>query len=653
MLGVLISLVAAKGWTGLGRMLFKRWLEPLDPAAQWGLAGLIGLGLVGTLTLFIGLLPGGLRWGVYAVGALALIGLWGVWAHRPRLPRMPSGLIGLLTIPIAVAFLFALAGVLAPSDKTEWDSLAYHLAVPKIWLAAGQIEFLSYIHQSNFPFAVDNLSIWGLLWGGMAAAKTFSLAFFALGGLTLFGLGRQFSNSHCGWWAATAFCTVPVVFWLSGTAYVDVAHGLYAGLGTIALARFVFAPTERHWAVLGGVLLGLAAATKYTGLQTMFISALVLGYFAFRTRNPELVRGGMLAAGIALAVCAPWYVKNTLQAGNPIYPFFYSKLGGKNWDEFSERIYREEQQTFGAGRSPVLANYPDNPLEIGRLGASVLGVAYQPGRYINPRPTDGTGFPIGSVGFAIIAAGLAWCFVGRISAFEGSALASVGISFLLWFALSQQVRYMIGPATVLALMLGIGTAKLKIGRWLAGTAAVQAAIGLFVYGSFSLNGSTSRLSDQLGVAFGRLEANEYQGKVVGFSRAAKRINEVAKGGRVALYDEVFGYFLDVPYFWANPGHTTELGYEGMRSGDDLIAAWKRLGITHVYIAFGTTFAGDPVALQRWQEASFGSKPYSAEEVESASKDLRNKYKVLLAQAISSGKLTPLDIQPGMTFRINP
>lgn len=653
MLGVLITLVAVKGWTGLGRLLLNRWLANVDPAAQWGISGLFGLGAIGTATLFVGLTPGGLRWGIVLVGVLAVAGLWGVWKHRPKMPSIPEGLLGLLLVPIALAFLFALVGVLAPSDKTEWDSLAYHLAVPKLWLSAGQIQFVSFIHQSNFPFAVDDLYIWGLQWGGMAAAKAFSLGYFSLGALTIFGLARQFCSERAGWWAATAFCTVPVVFWLSGTAYIDVAHGLYAGVGTILLARFASEPAERNWAWLGGLMLGFAAGSKYTGLQTLFVVGAVVLSIGFLRKDGPMVKMSVAAGLLAILICSPWYIKNVANTGNPIYPFFYSKLGGKNWDAFSESIYREEQQTFGAGRSPVIANYPDNPLEPARIGASILGLAYQPGRYINPRPTDGTGFAIGSLGFALMAAGLVWCFSGRAKTFEGVLLVTVALSFLLWFVLSQQVRYMIGPGACLAFLLGLGCVRLRSGAWLAAAAVAQALIGLYCYARFSLNGNVSRLSAQIGVALGQTNAEDYQGKAVGFSKAAAILNRDARGGKVALYDEVFGYFLDVPYFWANPGHSTELGYDAMSSGDDLIAAWKRLGITHVYVAFGTMFAGDQTALQRWEEAAFGSRPFSAEEVAAASHDLRTKYKVLLAQAIKSGRLTTLDARPGMAFRINP
>jgi hypothetical protein len=118
------------------------------------------------------------------------------------------------------------------------------------------------------------------------------------------------------------------------------------------------------------------------------------------------------------------------------------------------------------------------------------------------------------------------------------------------------------------------------------------------------------------------------------------LNTLAQGGRVALYDEVFGYFLDVPYFWANPGHSTEMGYEQMRDDSQLLDSYRRLGITYVYINLGETFGSNKDALTQWMQASglLGVViPYKGREEKM--KDPQDKYKVLLAEAIADHKLT--------------
>lgn len=674
---MILTLLVALGAAGLGRGAFGRWTVEQDPAARLGLHGILGLGLLGWITLPIGLLPGGLKWGVAVVGFLALAGLGLFFRERPK-GSMPKGPAALALLALGVGALVALVGVLAPSDAYDWDSLAYHLAVPKIWLAAGRIEFVSYIHHSNFPFLIDNLYVWGESWGGQAGAKAFELAYSIYGAFAVFGLARARYGPAAGWWSALAFGTVPMVLWESGTAYVDVAHALFGGLGIWLAAGLVEAPSslphgdalpsfasperERNKEGVGGgvddtkitppwilpaLLLGGAVASKYTALQTLPILVLVLLAFTFAKSRGEsalrplpftLVKMGL----VALAIGSPWYVRNVVDTGNPVYPFFYSKFGGRNWDAFQERIYKDQQQTFGAGR-PLAADYIAGPLEPARLGASVLGTAYMPGRFTDPAPNGpapGQGFPFASLGAIPAVALLAWLLSGRVRRTEGAVLAVALVSFGAWFVLSQQARYAFVWCLPLTVLAGGAVSRLRAGPVIAGAIVVQAALSLFVQTRFG-----DAFADKLRVVLGTETAESYQLRKIGFAEPAKFLNDPSTGvKRVALYDEVFGDLLDVPYFWAGPGHTTELGYATMRNGDELVEALKRQGISHVYFDLGTAFGHNPDLTNRWvQAAGLGGapRPFTGAERETQMGDERNAYKVFLAEAIASGKLRPV------------
>jgi hypothetical protein len=646
MLGVLITLVFSIGAVGLGRWLLGRWTGDFDPAARLGLHGLAGLASLGLLTLPIGLLSKGLQWGILPIVALSLVGLalftrdlkgHPIWFVRPE------GGWALAPLVLGIALLFSLMGVLAPSDSNDWDSLAYHLAVPKMWLQQGQITFVSFIHHSNFPLTVDGLFIWGLTWGGQHGAKAFTWVFGLLTLLTLFGLARQRYDAKAGWWAALAFGTIPVVVWLSGTAYIDVPNGAFAGLGILFTAWLIAEPEQRRFAWLAGIFLGFAAGSKYTGLQTIAACGAILLAFGLARRD---VAGGfknaVLVAGLAVLISAPWYVRNVVNTGNPVYPFFYSILGGKNWSPYNARIYSHEQQTFGAGRAAPSAEQPDyarNPLDPVRFGHAVLGLAYQPGRYINPGQIMGFGLPMGAMGVTTLAALLLWMFSGRMSRFEGAVVAAVGFSLLFWFVLSQQSRYIVALAVPLAVLFGGGTQRLRAGPGMAVLAGVQAVVSLYIL-------HTHLVADQLQVVAGKVPAEEYQTRRVSFYGPSKFINEIAKGGKVALYDETFGYFLDVPYFWANPGHTTELGYEQMQTSADLVAALKRLGITHVYFTLSPVLRDDRNLGEQWLAATGlrGAQVAFPDEVrQRLMADPGSKWRILLADAIASGELIPLQV----------
>ncbi len=631
MLGVLITLLFSLGCAGVGLAIIGRWLKDSDPALRFGASGIAGLGAIGMLILPIGLLPGGLKWGL-AIPILVGLAGFAVLFKQSAFPKFakPEGTTPLFVVPLVAAVLFGLIGCLAPSDSLDWDSLAYHLAVPKLWLGAGQIQFVSFIHHSNFPFTVDNLNVLGLTWGGQYGAKAFQLAFFIYGILAIFGLARERYGEKAGWWAALAFAGMPVVIWESGTAYIDVANGLFAGLGILFACEFVADPEKRDRAWLGAVFLGLAAGSKYTGLQNIAAVGLVAAVIG--ARRGVRIRSVALIVGVAVAIGSPWYLKNVVNTGNPVYPFFYSVFHGKNWDAFSDKIYKEQQQTFGAGRAMPSAEQPNynlNSLDPSRLGSSILGLAYQPGRYTDPGPTQGNGFPTQALGFVGIASLMMWLLSGKLETFERSAIWTVLFSFLMWFALSQQARYIIGLMVPLTVLAGGGVVKLPMGKVFSGLIGLQAALALAVV-------YKQTVTPKLPVVLGKVSADEYSDAGIGFSKPAKYLNENVKGGKVALYDEVFGFLLDVPYFWAGPGHSTEIGYDHLETGADLVGSLKKLGITDVYL--NLSIYPQDANFQAWIGAmglTGPPVPFTPEKKAEWSSDIRNKWKVLMADAIAN------------------
>lgn len=627
MLGVLITLVFSAAMVGWGRLLVGKHLSSLHPAAGLGISGLIGLGSVGLLTLFIGLIPGGLKWGIGVVGLLAVIGAINLVRQPVRVfGRRPEGAewagVAVLLLPLVVG----LIGALAPSTTLDWDTIAYHLAVPKMWLAAGQIEPVSFIHHSNFPFTVDNLFLWGLLWGGQAGAKAFTISFTLLGVLALFGLGRQYWGPRAGLIAAAAFATAPVVVWETGTGYLDVSHGLYAGLGAWLLLRSL--THDEPW-LPGAILLGFAIGTKYTGLQgaiALVLIGLVLAAKSADRGRPFRTMGA--SAVVALAVGGAWYAKNFVWTGNPVFPFFYERFGGKNWDQNQADVYRIEQKTFGV---PF-----DGPLSVPH---AVLGLAYQPGRYVNPgqklvvdergRATGATGNPLGAIGLPIML-GLFAGALGTRRRELGPALAWVALGLLMWAMLSQQSRYAVSFAPILGLALGAWATSPRRTQLVAAALTLQFLVTGFWAKEMLLD------PDRVRVALGATPAPDYLRQKLGFYEAAEAINQGT--GKVALYDEVFGFYLDVPYYWASYGHSTEMGYATMASSDDLIASFRKLGIERVYMNLRMS---DPEFVRRWVGAmGLGEAPGPLPDAEREAlvADVQGRWKVFLADAVAEGKL---------------
>ena len=615
-------------------------LLPLSRSWRWsvterlGAAVLMGAGALGTVTLLVGLLPGGLKLAAWVV---PLLFAWPVWRGVSELRSLefkrekPDQASLLLLLGIGLIALFSLIGALSFPDTLEWDSLAYHLAVPKLWLQAGQIGYVQGIHHSNFPFVVECAEMWGLAAGGFAGAKLISWMLMVAGAVTTAGLTKRWFGGHAGLWAALALVAAPVVAWEGGTAYIDHVHGIFAGLGVLYVGEWLRDRSEfKVWP--GALFLGLACASKLTGLQTFLLAGFVALIFIIRSSDKK-VAPLLVAGALSLAIAAPWLVKTFAYTGNPVYPFFYEKFGGKDWDAWRASIYKNEQQTFGVGRTET----GRDPKE---LGHAVLGLAYQPGRYTNPRQTEGGGSPTGAVGALAVVTLFLLAVKGTRDKRAQFVLATVGLSLAAWFFLSQQSRYLATLAVVAAPFIPVvydrGAWK-WFGRALV---AAQALATLYIL-------YTTQTFSQMQALFGTAPP-----RAVAFAQPAAFLNSEPDVTKVALYDEVFGFILDKPYFWANPGHSMYIPYESIQDGNQYADEMKKLGFSHVY--WNGQFS-PPEVWQRYMQAAGleAGDPLPADKREEAFKNLDLKWQVLLVEAIRAGRLTPVkEFGRRRIFKIN-
>jgi hypothetical protein len=227
----------------------------------------------------------------------------------------------------------------------DTDGLMYHLQGPKLFLQAGRILLLPDNWQANGPFTIEMLFTLGLAFGSDTLAKLIHLACAVLLVLGAFALGQRTLGTAGGWGTAAILIGVPIFPFWAGLAYVDAAWTLYECMALYALILWVES-TQRRWLVLSGVMMGLALGSKYLALG----GAAVLGLWVLwhsRAKGWRAVMShGILFGGAALLVGSPWYVKNLLWAGNPVYPVFF---GGPNWTMDRVYFHTVYHRSFGTG----------------------------------------------------------------------------------------------------------------------------------------------------------------------------------------------------------------------------------------------------------------------------------------------------------------
>jgi hypothetical protein len=136
---------------------------------------------------------------------------------------------------------------------------------------------------------------------------------------------------------------------------------------------------------------------------------------------------------------------------------------------------------------------------------------------------------------------------------------------------------------------------------------------------------------------GKISPEEYQARSIGFYTPAQEINKLGGSSKIALYDEVFGFLLDVPYYWANPGHSTQIPYDSMTSGEDYAAAMKKMGFTHAYVNTERVIKGPELAEELTM--GFRGQPLSPERRTALMASWEQKFNPLLIEAVQGGFMT--------------
>lgn len=560
-------------------------------------AAALGMGTLAYLVLAAGLLgwlqPAVLGVLVAAGWVPALPLLLTLRKKRTEAPEAPEGsfqdpgslLPLLLSVFVLLLAVTSLLSALRPMDSWDWDSLSYHLAAPKIYLREGRIGFIAYDNHTNFPFTLEMLYTVGLAFGGVPAAKLFH---WGAHWLTVAAIGVWTSRLRLkgeqvpGWTgplAAALYGGIPVAMWEAGTAYIDLGTALFQFLALAALIDAVDCKLESAkckvqigWrgAVLAGVFTGFALGTKYTALLQFGLLGLGLLFLLARAEGPAR-RGALVATlgfGIAaLGVASPWYVKNVLWVGNPVYPFFYSLFPHSfSWSAELAKGYANEQSGFGQERTPstfllVFWDLAMKGREFWVNGKNAAG---------DILATVGPAWA-GTLPLVLWVRGLGW----RVWALLAYGLASV----VAWYFLTQQVRYLIpvfAPLAVVAAMVVAASPRV-----------LRVAGGVFCTGVLLLNLATQapQALVSLAVVSGQVTEQEFLQANLGDLYAASRwANEnLPPESRIALYEETRGYYLDRPYFWANPGHHNLIPYERLANGKELVDTLRRFGITHVWL----------------------------------------------------------------------
>ncbi|MBK6722715.1 MAG: glycosyltransferase family 39 protein [Acidobacteria bacterium] len=497
LVGAVVSCVILVSWLGVGTFVFRylktersdnhsRVLEIVRNIAVgaaitsllWFFLGLAGLfsPIAAVIITVVGLVEGGLS--VFRVlGA----------RNEDRVPEKTAvfdrALLLLTALPLALAFIASLAPPIAK------DSLLYHFSLPKAFISQGGSAFIQGNIASYLALGTEMHAVWAMLLGsfvspraGEAASGAVVFLFFPLLLAAIYGWAREIGITKRWSLVATLMvAAVPTAFHVGSSGYVDLALALFITLAIRSLCRWwKFQDTQSI--VLIAIFLGAALSIKLTTVFVIAAFALIVLLRARGAKNPvaiapgsdsaddstamapgafspgRIVLGGFAALLLAGVFASPWYVRNWVATGSPVFPFYMSiwKGAAEGWDvERSNLFQGMNSQYGGAAANPV--NYLTAPLRV--------SLAAQPE---DPPLYDGVLGPMFLIGLPL----LIWAFWKREVAIEAKIAAGVaGVMFLFWLFSSAQLRYLLPIVPALAVAIAASVESLSGRRYALNKAA--------------------------------------------------------------------------------------------------------------------------------------------------------------------------------------
>ncbi|MEM1166611.1 MAG: hypothetical protein AAGI30_10020 [Planctomycetota bacterium] len=370
----LVPLATALAWVGawLGYgSVFHSMLGGLSGSVRAGVfvAGSIGLGVVVTNAVASVWLPGE-AWQAWAVVAPGLgLGGWRLvrWRRRTRddVERAsPERMVGWVAVFAVVGIATLVLGA-SWSPGSQWrsealgyDTLSYHLMLPREWLMIGRVTPLEHNVYSHLPSGMEAIyahaavllgasrdAPLGLGSNAAVLVAGFVHAMIAIVAAGVTGLLAAEVAHRAGAdgpvralacsVASAASLLVPWTIVTGSSAYNEQVVNLALAGGVLAVIAW---PSGRPIAlgVVVGLICGAAVLAKPTA---MFMAAAPVGLVILATRpRSEWVRVLGAAAAVGLVCLVPWLVRNAAATGNPVFPYAAGVFGTGHWS--AEQVAR-------------------------------------------------------------------------------------------------------------------------------------------------------------------------------------------------------------------------------------------------------------------------------------------------------------------------
>lgn len=339
-------------------------------------------------------------------------------------------------------------GLLALAAVPPWyrDEMVYHLALPQQFVREH-----AYIRPddnifASFPLGWESI-VSAAMCLGLENPRTLGVWVTLADALAIAGIAGRLGASSLGRaTAAGTFLLIPTVCEFGPSAYVEP----WLVLTTLLAVNAALTARSQHRAgasttcsvLAAGAWAGLAASIKYPGLVVALGVLLLL---------PRTARSLPALATLAL-LGSPFYIRNLIERGNPVFPLAWRILQGEGWDGTRAWAYAVTLDNYGLGRELV-----DYILLIPRLLLTrEMRIDFQ--------GSVGPLLAVGLLGLLPVTALTPKIITrrGEIHAEDRNGLWMLTVGWTIWWALTvQQVRFWLVAAALLAVGVGVVAPRLR------------------------------------------------------------------------------------------------------------------------------------------------------------------------------------------------
>lgn len=253
-----------------------------------------------------------------------------------------------LILAIGIIALF-LAFLMVFTPPWDYDGLMYHLQSPRLFIEAGKITPLYENWVSFYPFLWEMLYMLGMGLGSDIFARLIHFFTMTLLLTSTFVVGKKHFHSTVGWMAVAILVGIPILPLWGISTYTEMSLALFELLSVHAILSWK-EELKSRWLVLAGIFQGFALGTKYSAIGLVII---LTGVVLFLSLKQKLItkQGALkiLASflGPAVLIASPWYLKNLIWTGNPLYPFIFPQHGT---DPLMLGLWLDYMSSFGTGK---------------------------------------------------------------------------------------------------------------------------------------------------------------------------------------------------------------------------------------------------------------------------------------------------------------